>query len=133
MGDDSNTSESNRKRIVRLEREINRLRLSPSLRLGEHITKAMRFPWRAPFLIVTLPILMLTIGFEMLGRRKVKFSKEVSRYNLVNTRKNTVVMFPTNGIGFGHFTRMLATANRMKKLDPDLEIIFFTTMPTLHI
>jgi UDP-N-acetylglucosamine--N-acetylmuramyl-(pentapeptide) pyrophosphoryl-undecaprenol N-acetylglucosamine transferase len=133
MGDDSNTSESSRKRIARLEREINRLRLSPSLRLGEHITRAMRFPWRAPFLIVTLPILMLTIGFEMLGRRKVKVSKEISRYNLVNTRKNTVIMFPTNGIGFGHFTRMLATANRMKKLDPDLEIIFFTTMPTLHI
>jgi UDP:flavonoid glycosyltransferase YjiC (YdhE family) len=42
-------------------------------------------------------------------------------------------MFPTNGVGFGHFTRMLAVAKRMKKLDSDLEIIFFTTMPTLHL
>jgi spore coat polysaccharide biosynthesis predicted glycosyltransferase SpsG len=93
----------------------------------------MRFPWRAPFLIVTLPILMLTIGFEMLGKRKTKKGKESTKYDLTRYRENTVVMFPTNGIGFGHFTRMLATANRMKKLDPDLEIIFFTTMPTLHI
>ena len=42
-------------------------------------------------------------------------------------------MFPTNGVGFGHFTRLLAVAKRMKKLDPELEIIFFTTMPTLHL
>ena len=42
-------------------------------------------------------------------------------------------MFPTNGVGFGHFTRMLALAKRMKQHDPSLEIIFFTTMPTLHL
>jgi len=42
-------------------------------------------------------------------------------------------MFPTNGVGFGHFTRMLAVAKQMKKLNADLEIIFFTTMPTLHL
>jgi len=43
------------------------------------------------------------------------------------------VMFPTNGVGFGHFTRMLALAKRLKAKDPSLEIIFFTTMPTLHL
>lgn len=42
-------------------------------------------------------------------------------------------MFPTNGVGFGHFTRMLALAKRMKTDDTDLEVIFFTTMPTLHL
>ena len=42
-------------------------------------------------------------------------------------------MFPTNGVGFGHFTRMLALAKRMKMDDPNLEVIFFTTMPTLHL
>ena len=42
-------------------------------------------------------------------------------------------MFPTNGVGFGHFTRMLALAKRMKKDDSNLEVIFFTTMPTLHL
>ena len=126
-------SDTSRKRIARLEREVSRLRLSPSLRLGEHITKAMRYPWRAPFLIITLPTLMLIIAFEMLGKRKVIPNKNFSKYNIDNSHQNTVVMFPTNGIGFGHFTRMLATAKRMKKVDPNLEIIFFTTMPTLHI
>jgi UDP:flavonoid glycosyltransferase YjiC (YdhE family) len=42
-------------------------------------------------------------------------------------------MFPTNGVGFGHFTRMLAVARRMKKLNTELNIVFFTTMPTLHL
>ena len=42
-------------------------------------------------------------------------------------------MFPTNGVGFGHFTRLLAVAKRLRKEDPGLEIVFFTTMPTLHI
>jgi UDP:flavonoid glycosyltransferase YjiC (YdhE family) len=46
---------------------------------------------------------------------------------------NTVVLFPTNGVGFGHFTRMYALARRLRRRDPDLEVIFFTTMPTLHI
>ena len=49
------------------------------------------------------------------------------------SNRNCVVMFPTNGVGFGHFTRMLALAKHMKREDPELEIIFFTTMPTLHL
>jgi len=53
--------------------------------------------------------------------------------NLESAVTNTVVMFPTNGVGFGHFTRMLALAKRMRREDPELEIVFFTTMPTLHI
>ena len=47
--------------------------------------------------------------------------------------RNSIVFFPTNGVGFGHFTRLLAVANKIKKTDPEIEIIFFTTMPTLHI
>ena len=63
------SEKAQKKRIARLEREITRIRSSPSLRLGVHITKAMRQPWRAPFLPITLPWLMLTIGLEMLGHR----------------------------------------------------------------
>ena len=72
------------------------------------------------------------IGLEMLGRRpapRVYATGEHVDY----IPNDTVVMFPTNGVGFGHFTRMLALAKRMKKLDSSLEIIFFTTMPTLHL
>ena len=142
-----------KKRIGRLERELDRVRVSPSLRLGVHITKAMRQPWRAPFLPLTLPWQMLMIGFEMLGKRaapppttvaliektdgvEAKGNSETPTEpppSPVPDMANTVVMFPTNGVGFGHFTRMLALAKRMKATDPDLEVIFFTTMPTLHL
>ena len=126
-----------KKRNERLERKINRLEQSVSLRLGSHIVKAIRHPWRAPLLLFTLPWLMLVSGLEMLGKRSAPTpshgsigsagSAELVGYN------NTVVMFPTNGVGFGHFTRLLAIAKRMKNRDPTLQVIFFTTMPTLHL
>ena len=120
-------------RIARLEREVERLRSSPSLRLGVHITNAMRQPWRAPFLLITLPWQMLMIGLEMLGRRPAITVSSSEPQEVEYNPNNTVVMFPTNGVGFGHFTRMLALAKQMKKADTELEIIFFTTMPTLHL
>ena len=120
-------------RIARLEREMTRLRSSPSLRLGSHITNAMRQPWRAPFLLFTLPWQMLMIGLEMLGRRPAVTLDSLELQKVDFQPKNTVVMFPTNGVGFGHFTRLLALAKQMKKADATLEVIFFTTMPTLHL
>ena len=120
-------------KLSRLEREVHRLRTSPSLRLGVHITNAIKKPWRAPFLVITLPFMMISIGFELLGW-KSQPNALISKYSekqMLNPK--CIVMFPTNGVGFGHFTRMLAVAKRMKKLDSDLEIIFFTTMPTLHL
>lgn len=120
-------------RVERLQREIHRLRTSPSLRLGAHLTDAIRKPWRAPFLIVTLPIHMLMIGFELLGLKSQPQSLSTNSAGRLTSKGDCIVMFPTNGVGFGHFTRLLAIAKRMKKINPDLEIIFFTTMPTLHI
>ncbi|HIC13743.1 MAG TPA: hypothetical protein EYO83_01245 [Gemmatimonadetes bacterium] len=120
-------------RNERLERELARLRTSPSLRLGAHITKAIRKPWLAIFLPITLPLLMLQIGFELLGKR----APPQIAHSITDTgsppRKDVVMMFPTNGVGFGHFTRLLAIARRMKSLEENLEVVFFTTMPTLHL
>ena len=121
------------KRIARLERDQQRLRASPSFRLGSHITKAIIQPWRAPFLIITLPWQMLMMGFELLGKKPVPSLPNSPPKFLTNKPNNTVVMFPTNGVGFGHFTRMLALAKRMKIEDPTLEVVFLTTMPTLHL
>lgn len=120
-------------RLMRLQREVHRLRISPSLRLGSHLTDAIRKPWRAPFLILTLPWMMLMIGFELLGWKSQPAAFSTNTSGRLSSKGNCVVMFPTNGVGFGHFTRLLAVAKRMKKLDPELEIIFFTTMPTLHL
>jgi len=133
-GGESLVSEkSQNTRISRLEREITRLRTSPSLRLGSHITNAMYKPWRAPFLLITLPWQMLMIGLEMLGRRPAVTVDSLEPQEVEYHPNDTVVMFPTNGVGFGHFTRMLALAKQIKKADSSLEIIFFTTMPTLHL
>jgi UDP-N-acetylglucosamine--N-acetylmuramyl-(pentapeptide) pyrophosphoryl-undecaprenol N-acetylglucosamine transferase len=121
------------KKTLRLEREIQRLRTSPSYRLGLHLTGAIRKPWKAPFLFITLPLLMLRIGLELIGTLPPPRSLRLNDAGRSVQHGNCVVMFPTNGVGFGHFTRMLALAKRMKAQDPDLEIIFFTTMPTLHL
>ena len=118
---------------MRLRRELHRLRTSPSLRLGAHITTAIRKPWRAPFLILSLPFMMLMIGLELIGLKAQPKALQTNDAGREKSKGNCIVMFPTNGVGFGHFTRMLAIAKRMKQQDPSLEIIFFTTMPTLHL
>ena len=118
---------------MRLRRELHRLRTSPSLRLGAHITTAIRKPWRAPFLILSLPFMMLMIGLELIGLKAQPKALQTNDAGREKSKGNCIVMFPTNGVGFGHFTRMLAIAKRMKQQDPSLEIVFFTTMPTLHL
>ena len=118
---------------MRLRRELHRLRISPSLRLGAHITNAIRKPWRAPFLILSLPFMMLMIGLELIGLKAQPHALQTNDAGRVISKGNCVVMFPTNGVGFGHFTRLLAIAKRMKQQDSSLEVIFFTTMPTLHL
>ena len=118
---------------MRLRRELHNLRTSPSLRLGVHITTAIRKPWRAPFLILSLPFMMLMIGLELIGLKSQPKTLQTNPAGRELPKGNCIVMFPTNGVGFGHFTRMLAIAKRMKQQDTSLEIIFFTTMPTLHL
>ena len=60
------------------------------------------------------------------------YSESVAVEEVVE-RHHSIVLFPTNGVGFGHFTRMYAIARALRKADPDLEIVFFTPMPTLHV
>ena len=76
---------------------------------------------------------MLMIGFELLGWKSQPPAYQTNLSGRPTSKGDCIVMFPTNGVGFGHFTRMLAVAKQMKKLNADLEIIFFTTMPTLHL
>jgi UDP:flavonoid glycosyltransferase YjiC (YdhE family) len=71
---------------------------------------------------------------ERLGRKpmEIALGGEIDRI-MVGNGLRTIVFFPTNGVGFGHFTRLFAIARRIRVLDPDIEVIFFTTMPTLHL
>jgi UDP-N-acetylglucosamine:LPS N-acetylglucosamine transferase len=47
--------------------------------------------------------------------------------------KNCTLFVPTNGAGLGHLTRCLAIAKRLKKLDPNREIIFFSTSAAMNL
>ena len=120
------------RKISSLKRENRRLRTSVSFQLGLHITDAVRKPWKLLLLPLTFPLLCLQMGMTRLGKKSASTEGFELDYE-VQPRKNAIVLFPTNGVGFGHFTRMYSVAREMRKQDPEMEIIFFTTMPTLHI
>jgi len=131
MSVDSSSPIGPERREEALRRELWRVRNSASFRLGNHLIEAARNPIRLIILPFTLPLVLWSLGMEMLGRRPRPMSDAMIQ--LKGGPSNTVVLFPTNGVGFGHFTRMYALARRLRRKNPDLEIIFFTTMPTLHI
>ena len=115
----------------KIKRELVRIRKSPSFRIGKHIVNSFEKPWLIPFLPLSLPLLVFNICLERLGKKPHPDSNQLLITGKVS--RNCILMFPTNGVGFGHFTRLLAVSKRIKKLDPSIEIIFFTTMPTLHL
>ena len=115
-------------------RENRRLRNSFSFRIGIIISQSIRKPWMLIMLPFSLVNLVWSIVNERLGRRNVPYPD--SGGDVVSTTQassNCVVLFPTNGVGFGHFTRMYALAKQLRYKSPSTEIIFFTTMPTLQI
>lgn len=111
-------------------REVRRLRSSLAFRIGTTIVNSLKFPPKLLILPFTLVYVGFNWGLERIGKKK--FVTDAQQSYVVNQRKS-VVMFPTNGVGFGHFTRLLAIAKRMKSRDPDLEIVFFSTMSTMHL
>ena len=122
--------DSEKNNADRYRRETIRVRQSSTYKIAQHLENAYRRPWRIPFLPFTLPLLAVNLARE----RKIQTdSIESSQIQFSPSRgtRRSIVMFPTNGVGFGHFTRLFAIARKIKKKDPDLEIIFFTTMPTL--
>lgn len=119
------------KEVERLRRDRERLRASVSFRLGRHLTRAVQQPWRLIALPVTFPLAALNLARERLGRRPA--ASRALEAPTPQPRRHSIVLFPTNGVGFGHFTRMLALARRLKSADASLEVVMFTSMPTLHI
>ena len=131
--DDSYTSlSSDVMEIDRYRREITRIHESGAYRISKHITQAIRHPFR----ILALPFSLTALISEIVRQRRGKLNdSKLPSYPLspTNRKRDCVVFFPTNGVGFGHFTRLLAIARKIRQSKPDIEIVFFTTMPSLQI
>ncbi|MFL2968543.1 MAG: hypothetical protein ACJZ6A_05270 [Candidatus Poseidoniaceae archaeon] len=111
-------------------RELTRVRNSLAFKLGVEIVKAIKFPPRIILLPFILPWQIIDYGLGRLGKNKYK---QADLQSVTRKRRKSIVMFPTNGVGFGHFTRLLSVSRAIKKIDSEVEIVFFTTMSTLHL
>ena len=111
-------------------RELTRVRNSLAFKLGVEIVKAIKFPPRIILLPFILPWQIIDYGLGRLGKNKYK---QADLQSVTRKRRKSIVMFPTNGVGFGHFTRLLSVSKAIKKIDSEVEIVFFTTMSTLHL
>ncbi len=124
-------TESLARESQKARRELRRLRNTASFRIGLHLTRSISNPLRLLILPISFPIYCLILGLERIG--KIAKPEIVENYALEEEQNHSIVLFPTNGVGFGHFTRLYAVAKQLRKVDENLEIIFFTPMPTLHV
>lgn len=118
----------------RMKRELHRIQQSGSFIVLKHISEAIRKPMRLFLLPFSLPVKVLELVRGKKGMVSLPQSNEFSfQLRGTSARRDCIVFFPTNGVGFGHFTRLLAIAKSLRKISPETEIVFFTTMPTLQI
>ena len=111
-------------------RQLSAVRGSLSFRLGNLIVTSFLRPWKAIFLPFTVLILLFRFGQERIGiRESIEIEERISSSD---RKRNCAVFFPTNGVGMGHYARMYALAMAMKRKDPGMEIVFFTTNYVLH-
>ena len=133
LNDDSYYSLSNELlEIDRYKREIYRIKKSAAYQISKLLTSSFRKPKKFIALPISLPVLIYDIINNKRGLIQRKSTKQ-GQYGISKNNRNCIILFPTNGVGFGHFTRLLSIAKKLQESDPKLEIIFFTTMPTLHI
>ena len=119
--------------IGRYRREISRIRNSAAYRILNHISSSFRSPRKIILLPISITGLVIRLVREKLGHvERTKYDVHPIGQNSSQNR-DSIVFFPTNGVGFGHFTRLLAIAKKIRKTNPEIEIVFFTTMPTLHV
>ena len=118
--------------LDRNRRELSRIKSSGAYQIMDHVSLSLHNPLK----IIMLPISISSLIINLLRKRLGNLSNETGSIFPIDSeyvKRDCIVLFPTNGVGFGHFTRMLALAKSIKNKSRDTEIVFFTTMPTLHI
>ena len=100
--------------ILRLRREVRRLRNTAAFRIGLHLTNTVRNPLLLIILPITFPVYCIYLGLERLGKFAIPKHPEYPEMEIFEP-KECAVFFPTNGVGFGHFTRLFAVAKQMRK------------------
>ena len=111
--------------INRNSRKLTSIRNSMSFRLGNLIVRSILRPWMIFLLPFNLIILIWSYGRERLGLRGIKADVPDNLQN--DSKRKCVVLFPTNGVGMGHYSRTYALALAIRRRRPDVEIVFFTT------
>ena len=118
--------------LVKVRRQLRSIQQSPSFVIAQHLAESYSSVWK----LISLPISLPILAYKIITRKNITKNPDkitdIPISSNLSKRRNSIVFFPTNGVGFGHFTRTLAIARRLKKLDGNLEIVFVTTMPTLH-
>ena len=105
-------------------RRLNSIKSSLSFRLGNLLVTSVMRPWKLAILPFTVTGLLWDFGRERLGKRSIGHEQELISNS---STRNCAILFPTNGVGMGHYARMYALAMAMKRKDPSLEIVFFTS------
>lgn len=116
-------------RVNHANRRLERVLSSLSYRLGNLIIESLRKPWLALFLPLTIIHLGFVYSMERLGRRPSPYDK---LNNTIIGSRNCIIFFPTNGVGMGHMSRMVALARSVRRLNPSIEVVFFTTNYVIH-
>ena len=102
----------------RLARQLSATRTSLSFRLGNLIVNSITKPWRLPILPFRILRLAFVFGKERMG--KTRTIDDGIRLIDSRSARNCAVLFPTNGVGMGHYARMYALAMAMKRKDPGI-------------
>ena len=114
----------------RRARQLNSIRSSLSYRLGNLLVSSVLRPWMILVLPFTVPSLLWRYGRERIGWEKMQNGIEENSFK--SKSRDCAILFPTNGVGMGHYSRMFALAMALKRKRPEMEIVFFTTNFVIH-
>ncbi len=110
--------------------ELRKIRNSKTFKLSTIFVRAFEKPWK----LIFIPFNILTLFLQSVFKKTQMIVLEENYYGKKSQkRRDCVVFFPTDEDGFEHFSRSLAVAQKINQRNPNMEIIFITTMTSLNI